>query len=136
MTVGWLLLPAPIRYRPLALDRFNKARAASINTRSFGEASISQWIRAGAVIGMGTDSGTPLNFYREALWREAKVIVDLGMPAARAITALTWVNARMRSPKSTSKTVCRTGSRSGRSGYAQPISIAGESGLAIAKLVE
>lgn len=44
---------------------------------------------------MGTDSGTPLNFHRDALWREAKVFVDHGMPAARAITALTWTNARI-----------------------------------------
>jgi imidazolonepropionase-like amidohydrolase len=61
----------------------------------FGDASINQWIRAGAVIGMGTDSGTPLNFHRDALWREAKVFVDHGMPAAKVITALTWVNARI-----------------------------------------
>jgi imidazolonepropionase-like amidohydrolase len=61
----------------------------------FGDASIKQWIRAGAVIGMGTDSGTPLNFHRDALWREAKVFVDHGMPAAMVITALTWVNARI-----------------------------------------
>jgi imidazolonepropionase-like amidohydrolase len=61
----------------------------------FGDASIGQWIRAGAVIGMGTDSGTPLNFHRDALWREAKVFVDHGMPAARVITALTWINARI-----------------------------------------
>jgi imidazolonepropionase-like amidohydrolase len=61
----------------------------------FGDASISQWIRAGAVIGMGTDSGTPLNFHRDALWREAKVFVDHGMSAAKVITALTWVNARI-----------------------------------------
>jgi imidazolonepropionase-like amidohydrolase len=44
---------------------------------------------------METDSGTPLNFHRDALWREAKVFVDHGMPAARVITALTWVNARI-----------------------------------------
>jgi len=61
----------------------------------FGDASINQWIRAGAVIGMGTDSGTPLNFHRDALWREAKVFVDHGMPAAKVIMALTWVNARI-----------------------------------------
>jgi imidazolonepropionase-like amidohydrolase len=61
----------------------------------FGDASINQWIRAGAVIGMGTDSGTPLNFHRDALWREAKVFVDHGMPAAKVIAALTWVNARI-----------------------------------------
>jgi imidazolonepropionase-like amidohydrolase len=61
----------------------------------FGDGSINQWILAGAVIGMGTDSGTPLNFHRDALWREAKVFVDHGMPAAKVITALTWVNARI-----------------------------------------
>jgi imidazolonepropionase-like amidohydrolase len=44
---------------------------------------------------MGTDSGTPLNFHRDALWREAKVFVDHGMPGAQVIAALTWVNARI-----------------------------------------
>ena len=44
---------------------------------------------------MGSDNGTPLNFHRDALWREAKVFVDLGMPASRVISALTWVNARI-----------------------------------------
>ena len=61
----------------------------------FGDASLGQWIHAGVTIGMGTDSGTPLNFHRDALWREAKVFVDHGMPAARVISALTWVNARI-----------------------------------------
>lgn len=62
---------------------------------SFGDASTRQWIRAGAMIGMGTDSGTPLNFHRDALWREAKALSDEGMPAARLITALTLINARI-----------------------------------------
>jgi imidazolonepropionase-like amidohydrolase len=62
---------------------------------SFGEASTRQWIRADAVIGMGTDSGTPLNFHRDALWREAKVLSDQGMRPSRLITALTLVNARI-----------------------------------------
>ena len=60
----------------------------------FGDASISQWISAGAVIGtivMTTD----MTSQRDALWREAKVFVDHGMPAARVITALTWINARI-----------------------------------------
>ncbi len=61
----------------------------------FGDASIGQWIHSGAVIGMGSDNGTPLNFHSDALWREAKVFVDHGMPAARVITALTWTNARI-----------------------------------------
>jgi len=61
----------------------------------FGDASMGQWLETGAVIGMGTDSGTPMNFHTEALWREIKAFVDLGMPAAAAISAATRVNARI-----------------------------------------
>ena len=60
-----------------------------------GDASISQWIRANAVMGMGSDNGSPLNFHTDALWREAKVFVDHGMPPTRVITALTLVGARI-----------------------------------------
>jgi imidazolonepropionase-like amidohydrolase len=45
--------------------------------------------------GLGTDSGTPLNFHRDALWRDAKALSDLGMSPTRLITALTLVNARI-----------------------------------------
>ena len=40
----------------------------STNARQefFGDASVSQWIKAGAVIGMGTDNGTPMNFHDDA----------------------------------------------------------------------
>lgn len=62
---------------------------------SNADLSIGQWIRAGAVIGMGTDSGSPLNFHTDALWREAKAFVDHGMPASRAIVALTAVGAQV-----------------------------------------
>lgn len=61
----------------------------------FGDASLSQWIRAGAVIGVGSDNGSPLNFHSDALWREAKVLADHGMSAASVIAALTSVNARI-----------------------------------------
>ncbi len=61
----------------------------------FGDASLKQWIDSGAVVGMGTDSGTPLNFHTEALWREIKAFVDLGMSPQRAISAATRVNARI-----------------------------------------
>ena len=54
-----------------------------------------QWIDAGAVIGMGTDSGTPMNFHTEALWREIKAFVGLGMSELGAISAATRVNARI-----------------------------------------
>ena len=62
---------------------------------SFGDASMSQWIDVGAVIGMGTDSGTPMNFHTEALWRELKAFVDLGMSEHEAIQGATRVNARI-----------------------------------------
>ena len=61
----------------------------------FGDASLGQWIEGGAVMGMGTDSGTPLNFHTEALWRELKAHVDLGMTPMEAIVAATRVNARI-----------------------------------------
>lgn len=61
----------------------------------FGDTSLGQWIEAGAVMGMGTDSGTPLNFHTEALWREIKAHVDLGMTPVAAIVAATRVNARI-----------------------------------------
>ena len=60
----------------------------------FRERGVKQFIEAGAVIGMGTDSGTPMNFHTEALWREIKVHVDMGMSPTRAIAAATRVNAQ------------------------------------------
>jgi hypothetical protein len=59
----------------------------------FRERGVKQFIESGAVMGMGTDSGTPMNFHSEALWREIKVHVDMGMSATRAIAAATRVNA-------------------------------------------
>lgn len=50
---------------------------------------------SGTVLGMGTDSGTPMNFHTEALWREAKVHVDMGMPPIKVISALTRVGANI-----------------------------------------
>ena len=62
----------------------------------FGErGSITQWITSGAVVVMGTDSGTPSNFNTEALWREIKVFVDYGMKPIKAISAATRVAARV-----------------------------------------
>lgn len=54
---------------------------------------VKQFTDAGAVLGMGTDSGTPMNFHTEALWREAKVHVDMGMPPIKVISALTRIGA-------------------------------------------
>jgi imidazolonepropionase-like amidohydrolase len=62
---------------------------------AYGPASLKQWLDAGVVLGMGTDSGTPLNFHTEALWREIKCHVDMGMSPQRAISAATRVGARI-----------------------------------------
>jgi imidazolonepropionase-like amidohydrolase len=60
----------------------------------FRERGVRQFVESGAVMGMGTDSGTPMNFHSEALWREIKVHVDMGMSPSRAIAAATRVNAQ------------------------------------------
>jgi imidazolonepropionase-like amidohydrolase len=61
----------------------------------FRERGLKQFIEAGAVMGIGTDSGTPMNFHSEALWREIKVHVDMGMTPTRAIAAATRINAQI-----------------------------------------
>jgi len=61
----------------------------------FRERGLGQFIEAGAVMGMGTDSGTPMNFHTEALWREIKAHVDLGMSPLGAISAATRIGARI-----------------------------------------
>jgi imidazolonepropionase-like amidohydrolase len=61
----------------------------------YRERGVKQFVESGAVMGMGTDSGTPMNFHSEALWREIKVHVDMGMTPQRAIAAATRVNAQL-----------------------------------------
>lgn len=61
----------------------------------FGEESIKQWIESGAVVGIGTDSGTPMNFNWDGMWREMKTFVENGMSPQRVISAATRVNARL-----------------------------------------
>jgi len=75
----------------MSLDYFRDYK----QEESHGDASILQWIKAGAMIGMGSDSGSPLNFHADALWREAKVYVDHGMSAMQTIVVLTSVGARI-----------------------------------------
>jgi imidazolonepropionase-like amidohydrolase len=60
---------------------------------TFRERGVRQFTESGTVLGMGTDSGTPMNFHTEALWREAKAHVDMGMPPIKVISALTRVGA-------------------------------------------
>jgi imidazolonepropionase-like amidohydrolase len=61
----------------------------------FSRALLGQWIDSNATLGMGTDSGTPMNFHTEALWREIKAHVDVGMSPQRAICAATRINAQI-----------------------------------------
>ena len=61
----------------------------------FRERGVKQFTESNTVLGMGTDSGTPMNFHTEALWREAKVHVDMGMPPLRVISALTRIGANI-----------------------------------------
>jgi imidazolonepropionase-like amidohydrolase len=76
---------------PHALGYFRNLNRVMI----FGGPLVKQWIASGAVIGMGTDSGTPMNFHTEALWRELKVFVEQGMAPLRAIEAATRINAQI-----------------------------------------
>jgi predicted amidohydrolase YtcJ len=61
----------------------------------FRERGLKQFIEAGVVMGIGTDSGTPMNFHSEAMWREMKAHVDMGMTPTRAIAAATRINAQI-----------------------------------------
>ena len=54
-----------------------------------------QWIAAGAVIGVGTDAASPLNFHTEAMWREMSALVESGMTPSQVISAATKTNARI-----------------------------------------
>ncbi|MEI9890854.1 MAG: amidohydrolase family protein [Caulobacteraceae bacterium] len=69
---------------------------AQINRQEkFREPLVKQWIASGAVMGVGTDSGTPMNFNTDALIREMKVLADEGVPLLEVISDATRVNARL-----------------------------------------
>ncbi|MFT4248114.1 MAG: amidohydrolase family protein [Pseudomonas sp.] len=59
----------------------------------FRAASLRQWLESGALLGIGTDNGVPLNFHTDALWRLAKLYTDLGLEPLQAVSLLTRVNA-------------------------------------------
>jgi hypothetical protein len=44
---------------------------------------------------MGTDNGMPIDFHKDALWRELKVFVDHGMSAQQAIIDAPRTNTRV-----------------------------------------
>jgi len=61
----------------------------------YRDPQVKQWIASGAVMGVGTDSGTPMNFNTDGLIREMKVLADEGVPPLEVISDTTRVNARL-----------------------------------------
>lgn len=59
------------------------------------EVAARQFIEADAVIGVGTDAGSPMNFHTEAMWREMSALVDAGMSEASVVTSATKTNAEI-----------------------------------------
>jgi imidazolonepropionase-like amidohydrolase len=57
--------------------------------------SASQFIDAGAYMGVGTDAASPLNMHTEAMWREMSALVDAGMTPIQVISAATKTNAEI-----------------------------------------
>lgn len=98
-------LQDPQLKRDMPADMYAEIQASLTNWRALGyfarterevafrERGLKQFIESGTVLGLGTDSGTPMNFHTEALWREAKVHVDMGMAPQQVISALTRVAA-------------------------------------------
>lgn len=61
----------------------------------YRDASASQFIEANAVMGVGSDAASPLNFYTEAMWREMEALVESGMTPIQVISAATKTNAEI-----------------------------------------
>lgn len=54
-----------------------------------------QFIEAGALIGVGTDGGSPMNFHTESMWREMGALVDSGMSPIAVLSAATKTNGEV-----------------------------------------
>ena len=54
-----------------------------------------QFIEANAVMGVGTDAASPMNFHTEAMWREMEALIESGMASQEVITAATKTNAEI-----------------------------------------
>lgn len=59
------------------------------------ERSASQFIEAGAYMGVGTDAASPINMHNEAMWREMSALVESGMTPIQVISAATKTNAEI-----------------------------------------
>lgn len=65
-----------------------------IETRN-AERSASQFIEAGAYMGVGTDAASPLNMHADAMYYEMKALVESGMTPVQVISAATKTNAEI-----------------------------------------
>ena len=100
-------LQDPVLKKDLPQDMYEEVQRSLRNWRAlpyfqrtdrevfFRRPGLRQFIESGTVLGIGTDSGTPMNFHTEALWRELQAHVELGMSPMRAISAATRINARV-----------------------------------------
>ena len=57
--------------------------------------SASQFIEAGAYMGVGTDAASPLNTHLDAMWYEMSALVESGMTPIQVISAATKTNAEI-----------------------------------------
>lgn len=73
------------------LSYFNDIGLESRNAKK----SASQFIDAGAYMGVGTDAASPLNFHFEAMWQEMAALVEVGMTNQQAIIAATKTGAEI-----------------------------------------
>lgn len=76
------------------LHRLSYFREIGTETRN-AHRSAHQFIEAGAYMGIGTDSGSPLNFNTEAMWHEMSALVEIGMTPIQAISAATKTGAEI-----------------------------------------
>lgn len=72
-----------------------------IRQMKYRSPQVKQLIASAAVMGVGTDSGTPMNFNHDGLIREMKCLVDEGLPILECIADATRVNARIMSKPDT-----------------------------------
>ena len=85
-------IAAEVRRSFEAFHRLSYFHDIALETRN-AERSASQFIEAGAWMGVGTDAASPMNFHTEAMWFEMRALVDSGMSPQEVISAATRVNA-------------------------------------------
>ncbi len=76
------------------IRRLSYMNDIGLETRN-SKKSASQFIDAGAYMGVGTDAASPLNMHTEAMWREMSALVESGMTPIQVISAATKTNAEI-----------------------------------------